>query len=78
MDLSSAETHDLLRQARVKADKLLSELRAKRVEVEGNPPDLPEDQIEQGLIALQNAIASAERMVKSLDDAQRIASTEIN
>jgi hypothetical protein len=78
MDLNSTETHDLLRQAREKAEKLVRELHARKAEVEANPPDLPIDQLAQGRIALDNAIASAERMLKSLDDAQRIASVETN
>lgn len=78
MDLNSAETHDLLRQAREKAEKLVRELHARKAEVEASPPDLPVDQLAQGRIALDNAIASAQRMLKSLDDAQRIASVETN
>jgi len=78
MDLNSAQTHELLRQAREKAEKLLNDLRANKVELEANPPQLSPEQLEQGRTALNNAIASAERMLKSLDDAQRIASIETN
>ena len=78
MDLNNAETHALLKQAREKAEKLLADLLAKQADVEANLPTIPPDQLEQGRAALKNAIASAERMIKSLDDAQRIASVTTN
>ena len=78
MDLNSAQTHELLKQAREKAEKLLNDLRAKKAEVEANPPKISDEQLEQGRTAMNNAIASAERMLKALDDAQRIASVNSN
>lgn len=78
MSLGDSHTHDLLKQAREKAEKLLLDLRAKFAEVEANPPQISEVELAQGRTAMLNAIASAERMLKSLDDAQRIASTDLN
>lgn len=78
MDLNSAETHELLRQAREKAEKLITDLKAKQVELDANPPVISPEELVQGRAALANAIASAERMLKSLDEAQRIASVETN
>lgn len=78
MDLNNVETHELLRQAREKAEKLLHDLRAKQADLEASPPKLPLDQLEAGRTALSNAIASAERMLKALDDAGQIASAGTN
>ena len=78
MDLNSAETHELLRQAREKAEKLLNDLKAKQIDLDANPPEIAPEDLVQGRAALANAIASAERMLKSLNEAQRIASVETN
>ena len=42
------------------------------------PPDLPAEQLEKGRYALQKAIDSARRMLKSLDEAQQIAAIDMN
>ena len=78
MDPSDPETQKMLTEARAKAEHLLSELLKKQAEVEANPPDLPPEKLEQGRYAFQKAIESARRMLKNLDDAQRISAIDMN
>ena len=79
MDPDDADTHALLRQAREKGEKLLADLLAKQAEIDANPPrDLPPEQLKQGREAMQKAIASAQRMLDSLSQAQKIASLHTN
>ena len=78
MDPSDPETVKMLTEARAKAEHLLAELMKQQAEVEANPPDLPKEQLEQGRHAFQKAIESAQRMLKNLDDAQKIAAIDMN
>jgi hypothetical protein len=78
MDPSDPEVVKLLTEARTKAEHLLSELLKQQAEVEAKPPDLPKEQLEQGRHALQKAIDSARRMLKGLDEAQKISAIELN
>jgi hypothetical protein len=78
MDPSDPETVKLLTEARVKAEHLLAELLKQQAEVEANPPALPADQLTKGRYAMQKAIDSARRALKSLDEAQRIAAIDMN
>ena len=78
MDPSDPETQKLLIEARKKAEHLLSELLKQQAEVEAKPPTMPAEQLAQGRFAMQKAIDSARRMLKSLDEAQQIASIDLN
>jgi hypothetical protein len=78
MDPSHPETVAMLKEARAKAEHLLSELIKQQAEVEANPPDLPPEKLAQGRYAMQRAIDSARRALKSLDEAQQIASIDMN
>ena len=78
--ICDAEQFEMLRQAREKADKLLVELikTQQEAEAKGRPDDVAPEQWEQGRQAMANAIASTKRMLKSLDDATRIAAVDNN
>jgi hypothetical protein len=79
MDPDDADTHELLKQAREKGEKLLADLLKKQAEIDANPPsDLPLEQLQQGREAMQKAITSAQRMLDSLNQAQKIASLHTN
>jgi hypothetical protein len=79
MDPDDAETHEMLKLAREKGEKLLADLLKKQDELDANPPtDLPPEKLQQGREAMQNAIASTRRMLDSLGDAQKIASLHTN
>ena len=78
MDPSDPEVVKMLSEARAKAEHLLAALLTQQAEVEANPPDIPPDKLEQGRAAFQKAIDSARRMLKSLDDAQKISSIDAN
>jgi hypothetical protein len=78
MDLNDPETTAMLNEARSKAERLLGELLKKQAEVEANPPKLSPEQLEAGRQAMQKAIDSARRMLKSLDEAQKIAAIDTN
>jgi hypothetical protein len=78
MDLNDPETTAMLNEARSKAERLLGELLKQQAEVEANPPKLATGQLEAGRQAMQKAIDSARRMLKSLDEAQKIASIDTN
>jgi hypothetical protein len=78
MDPSHPETVAMLKEARAKAEHLLSELLKQQAEVEANPPDLPPEKLAKGRYAMQKAIESAQRALKSLDEAQQIAAIDMN
>lgn len=78
MDPSDPETVKMLTEARAKAEHLLSQLLKQQAEVEAKPPDLPAEKLEQGRFAMQKAIDSARRVLKSLDEAQQIAAIDMN
>jgi hypothetical protein len=65
-EFDNADAAGLLRLAIEKSERLVGELRANQAEVEADPPDLPPEQLAEGKIALQNAIASAERALEAL------------
>ena len=60
---------ELLDQALQRARRLVSELEARKAEVEANPPPISVDQLAMGRQAMTNAIESARRMLVSLEDA---------
>ena len=68
---------DLLRQARDRAAKLVEGIRRQRDDVATNRPTpaspVTPEQLAQGRAALDNALASAERMLASVDAALEIA-----
>jgi hypothetical protein len=78
MDPDDPETIAMLHEARAKAEHLIRELLKQQAEVESNPPKLPPEQLEAGRQAFQKAIDSAQRMLKSLDEAQKIAAIDTN
>jgi hypothetical protein len=78
MDPSHPEVVAMLKEARTKAEHLLKGLLEQQAEVEANPPDIAPEKLEQGRNALQKAIDSARRTLKSLDDAQQIAAIDMN
>ena len=65
----------MLADAIAKARKLVAEMETQRREMDDAPPrtDLTPQQLAQGKLAFENAIASARRMLKALEDAQDIA-----
>ena len=78
MDPDDPETIAMLVAARAKAERLVADLLKQQAEVEANPPKLPAEQLEAGRQAFQKAIDSAQRMLKSLDAAQKIAAIDTN
>jgi len=64
----------MLADALARARKLVSEIERQKVEVEASPPtDLTPEQLAQGKFAFENALASARRMLKALEEASEIA-----
>jgi hypothetical protein len=78
MDPGDPEVVKMLAEARAKGEHLLAALLKQQAEVEANPPTLPPEQLAQGRVAFGKAIASARRMLKSLDGAQKISATDMN
>jgi hypothetical protein len=65
---------DLLRQARDRAAKLVDGLRRQRDELrDGQPASTDPESVARGRAAMDNAVASAGRMLAAVDDALRIA-----
>jgi hypothetical protein len=60
---------ELLNQARDRARKLLDNLVRHQAELDANPPALAPDQLKEGRQAMQNVIASATRMLQSIEAA---------
>jgi hypothetical protein len=75
---SHPEVVAMLKEARTKAEHLLNGLLEQQAEVEANPPGISPEKMEQGRNALQKAIDSARRTLKSLDEAQQIAAIDMN
>lgn len=63
----------MLASALEKARRLVAELERQRAEIEANPPDLPPEQLAEGKVAFDNALASARRMLKALEEAAAMA-----
>ena len=59
----------MLTDAIAKARKLVAELERQQKELEASPPQLPPDQLAEGKQAFDNAVASARRMLRALEDA---------
>ena len=63
--------------ALVKARHLVSELEKEAAELEANPPkDLAPQKLAEGKFAMTNALASAKRMLKALEEAIAIKAEE--
>jgi hypothetical protein len=80
MELSEAKERELTTNlARDKAEALLEGLRRAKAEAEADQDRLAQlspEQIQQGRMAMDNAIASAERMVESLNAALDLARSQ--
>jgi hypothetical protein len=65
----------MLADALAKARKLVAEIEKQQAELDAAPPrtDLSPQQLATGKFAMEKALASARRMLKALEDAQRIA-----
>jgi hypothetical protein len=71
-----AVDEEMLADAIVKARKLVAEMQKQQREIEQAPPpgtDLTPQQLADGKVAFENAIGSARRMLKALEDAREIA-----
>lgn len=71
--MPSEQDIQILLQARERAQKLLDEMVQKLAEVQASPPPISPEQLRTGLEAMENAIASARRMLHNLDQALEIA-----
>lgn len=61
---------EMLATALLKARHLVSELEKEAAELEAHPPtQLPPEKLAEGKVAMANAIASAKRMLKALEEA---------
>jgi len=60
---------ELLKQARQRAERLITELDARLAEIEADPSKLPAGQLENARQLLAEAIASARRTLTAIDDA---------
>jgi hypothetical protein len=70
---------DLLHQARTKAQKLVAGLETKFAEIEASPPkDLEPAKLAMGRVAMINAIESAKRSLKALEEAIEIAERDLS
>lgn len=78
MEPGDKESDELLKQARAKAHKLIEGIEKAIADTEANPPDISAEDREQGRYALQKALEAAQRMLKSLDEAQKIAAVPNN
>jgi hypothetical protein len=67
----------MLAVALAKARKLVAELEREAAELKAKPPDLPPDRLAMGEMAMSNAVASAKRMLKALEDAAEVAGDDL-
>lgn len=78
VDKPFPEELKLLDQAITKAEKLLLELIQQQTDLEKNPPKIPAADLAMGRMAMQNAIASAQRTVTALRDARKLAHEDLS
>ena len=74
MELDPAD-RAILDDALVKARALVAELEKQKREVDASPPSIPAEDLAEGRHAMVKAIASARRMLVSLEEAERIANS---
>jgi len=70
--MSGQSEAEMMREALERARRLLRELETQRDEVQASPPDIPPEQLALGRMAMNNAIASARRMLQALTEAEQI------
>jgi hypothetical protein len=63
----------MLGEALAKARKLVAEMEKQKAEIAASPPEIPPDKLAEGKQAFDNALASARRMLKALEDAAACA-----
>jgi hypothetical protein len=63
---------EMLTQAKQKAEHLVAELEKHQADLLANPPKLDAKSLAEGKQALENALASARRALKALDEAMAI------
>ena len=67
---------EMLRLAKSKARKLLDDLVRQQASLDANPPKISAANLALGREAMQNAIASARRTIKALEEAEQIGLEE--
>jgi hypothetical protein len=67
-----ADQEELLAAALHRASKLVTELEQKKADLEAHPPDLPPAQLAEGRVAMEQAVASARRMLVALQQAWEV------
>ncbi len=67
---------EMLRLAKSKAQKLLDDLIRQQASLDANPPKISAENLALGREAMQNAIASARRTIKALEEAEQIGLEE--
>ena len=63
----------MLDKALEKAQRLVDDLTAQQAELDRSPPNIPPADLVSGRMAMQNALASARRMLVALREAEQIA-----
>ncbi len=74
MELDSAD-RAMLDEALIRARALIAELEKRKKELDVLPPSMGPEQLAEGRHAMMKAIASARRMLVSLEEAEEIAET---
>ena len=67
-----------LLEARARARLILDELRRNQREVEASPPNIAPEKLAEGRTAMEKAIAAAERMLSSLEQALKVAGVQMH
>ncbi len=70
------EQRALLDKAMIKAQRLVDDLTAQQADLERNPPKISTADLVAGRAALENALASARRMLVALREAEQIANRD--
>jgi hypothetical protein len=78
METDGLDSIQMLREAHRKTCELAANLTRQKAEVEANPSDLPAEQLARGLKAMDDALRSAQRVSRSLDEAMKIATISSN
>jgi hypothetical protein len=67
------QQQQILEEARDRAAKLVGELEEKAAELEKNPPKINPRQLEEGRLAMRNAIAAVKKALENIEKAAEVA-----
>ena len=72
----TSHQQQILQEARERARRLVKELEEKAAELEKCPPGIPPQQLEEGRMALRDAVAAVRKALENIEKAAEAADNE--